>query len=85
MTSEILLTINSLLLGLVGVLLGFVGFFLKDLHKQFKALVDRVNNLYGETTRITTASTLHQDRNDEEIRALKVRVDRLEAKTNNQT
>jgi hypothetical protein len=45
---EIFLLVNSVLVTLLGFLVGIVGFFLKDLHRDFKRLVDRVNTMTGE-------------------------------------
>lgn len=45
---EIFLVVNSVLVSLLGLLVGIVGFFLKDLHRDFKRLVDRVNFMTGE-------------------------------------
>lgn len=46
--TEILLIVNSVLLGVVSILYMVVGYFLKDLHKDFKQLIERVNNLYTD-------------------------------------
>ncbi|MEM0998418.1 MAG: hypothetical protein AAGN35_15265 [Bacteroidota bacterium] len=77
-STEVLLAINSLLLGLTGILLGVVGFFLRDLHRQFKTLVGRVNTLYTELAQVGTQGSLHRETNKEEIANLKLRVNRLE-------
>lgn len=77
-STEVLLAINSLLLGLTGILLGVVGFFLRDLHRQFKTLVGRVNTLYTELAQVGTRGNLHRETNKEEIANLKSRVNRLE-------
>ena len=76
--TELLLIANSLLLGLVGLLLGLVAFFLRDLHRQFNAMVLRVNKLYVELTSLTTTSTVHKEGFEKEFGHLKTRVDRLE-------
>lgn len=47
-TTEILLVINSILLGLIGVLFLSIGYFLKNLHQDFKQMVEKVNTVYGE-------------------------------------
>ncbi len=47
---EIFLIVNSVLVTLLGLFVGIVGFFLKDLHRDFKRLVDRVNSMTGEFT-----------------------------------
>jgi predicted PurR-regulated permease PerM len=46
--TEVLLIINSVLLSIVSILFLIVGYFLKDLHKDFKQLIERVNNLYSD-------------------------------------
>ena len=46
--SKILLIINSLLLALISLLFFVAGYFLQDLHKDFKNLIERVNNLYTD-------------------------------------
>ncbi len=46
--TEILLIINSILLGIVSLMFLVIGYFLKDLHKDFKILIERVNKLYSE-------------------------------------
>lgn len=45
---EILLIINSILLGIVSLMFLVIGYFLKDLHKDFKILIERVNKLYSD-------------------------------------
>lgn len=47
-STEILLVINSILLGLISLLFLLIGYFLKDLHKDFKQMLERVNKLNGE-------------------------------------
>ncbi len=47
-TTDILLIINSILLGLISLLFILIGYFLKDLHKDFKHMVERVNKLHSE-------------------------------------
>ena len=47
-TTEILLVINSILLGLISLLFLLIGYFLKDLHKDFKHMMERVNKVHGE-------------------------------------
>jgi uncharacterized protein Yka (UPF0111/DUF47 family) len=46
--SEILLIINSVLLGIISLMFLVIGYFLKDLHKDFKVLIERVNKLYSD-------------------------------------
>ena len=47
-STEILLVINSILLGLISLLFLLIGYFLKDLHKDFKHMLERVNKLHAE-------------------------------------
>lgn len=47
-TTEVLLIINSILLGVITLLFGLIGYFLKDLHKDFKNMIERVNKLHGQ-------------------------------------
>lgn len=60
MTSiEILLVINSILLGVISLMFVLIGYFLKDLHKDFKHLMERVNKLHSEMhTHITMFENL---------------------------
>lgn len=46
--SEILLLINSVLLAIISIMFLVIGYFLKDLHKDFKTLIERVNKLYSD-------------------------------------
>lgn len=46
--SEILLLVNSILLGIISLMFFVTGYFLKDLHKDFKTLIERVNKLYTD-------------------------------------
>jgi uncharacterized protein Yka (UPF0111/DUF47 family) len=46
--SEILLLINSVLLAVISIMFLVIGYFLKDLHKDFKTLIERVNKLYTD-------------------------------------
>jgi hypothetical protein len=47
---QILLVINSIVLSFLSILFVIVGYFLKDLHRDFKTMVERVNTLYNEHT-----------------------------------
>jgi uncharacterized protein Yka (UPF0111/DUF47 family) len=47
-STDILLVINSILLGLISLLFLLIGYFLKDLHKDFKHMIERVNKLHGD-------------------------------------
>ncbi len=58
-STEVLLVINSILLGLISLTFVVIGYFLKDLHKEFKQMIDRVNKLHGELhTHITMFENL---------------------------
>lgn len=46
--TEALLLINSVLLGIISIMFLVIGYFLKDLHKDFKILIERVNKLYTD-------------------------------------
>ena len=46
--SEILLLANSVLLAIISIMFLVIGYFLKDLHKDFKTLIERVNKLYTD-------------------------------------
>jgi uncharacterized protein Yka (UPF0111/DUF47 family) len=77
-STEILLLVNSLLLGLVSISFVAIGFFFKDLHKDFKSLVERVNNLYME---LNTHVKLFENLSgmyQKQIDRLNQRIDRLE-------
>ena len=46
--TQILLLINSLLLAIISLLFFVAGYFLRDLHRDFKTLIERVNKLYTD-------------------------------------
>ncbi len=46
--TEAFLLINSVLLGIISIMFLVIGYFLKDLHKDFKTLIERVNKLYTD-------------------------------------
>jgi len=81
-STEILLVINSVLLGLISLTFGVIGYFLKNLHKEFKQMIDRVNRLHGELhTHITmfeNLTKLFQRQIDQAIERIK----KLEKKIN---
>ena len=57
--TEILLIINSVFLGVISLLFVLIGYFLKDLHKDFKRMMERVNTLHSELhTHITLFDNL---------------------------
>ncbi|CAN5729855.1 hypothetical protein BH11BAC7_BH11BAC7_21400 [soil metagenome] len=45
---QILLLINSIILSFLSIMFVIIGYFLKDLHRDFKTMVERVNTLYSE-------------------------------------
>lgn len=47
-TTDILLIINSVLLGLISLPFLMIAYFLKDLHKDFKQMMEKVNTLHTE-------------------------------------
>lgn len=47
-STEVLLVVNSILLGLISLAFLIIGYFLKDLHKDFKQMIEKVNNVHGE-------------------------------------
>ncbi len=47
-TTNILLIVNSVLLGLISLPFLIIAYFLKDLHKDFKHMIEKVNQLHGE-------------------------------------
>jgi predicted nucleic acid-binding Zn-ribbon protein len=58
-STEILLVINSILLGVISLMFVLIGYFLKDLHKDFKHLMERVNKQHSELhTHITMFENL---------------------------
>jgi len=77
---EVLLIINSILLSLLALLFGVVTYFLKDLHKEFKKLIEKVNELYSDLhihiTLFDKISSLFEKRIDN----LEQRVEDLEDK-----
>ena len=57
--TQLLLVINSILLGVISLMFVLIGYFLKDLHKDFKHLMERVNKQHAELhTHITMFENL---------------------------
>ena len=83
MSQSVFMLLNSLLLLGVGIMLGMIGFFFKDLHKDFKELVVRVNSLYTELTRHTTQAEINFKNQSEEFKEFKDRVKAIEKKMRN--
>lgn len=62
---QLLLIVNSVLLSFLSVLFIVIGYFLKDLHKDFKTMVERVNTLYNEhNTHVVLSKSFDKDIND---------------------
>lgn len=62
---QLLLIVNSILLSFLSVLFLVIGYFLKDLHKDFKTMVERVNTLYSEhNTHVVLSKSFDQDINN---------------------
>ena len=80
MSQSNFMLLNSFLLLGVGIMLGMIGFFFKDLHKDFKELVIRVNSLYTELTRHTTQAEANYKSQSEDLKEFKERVKALEKK-----
>ena len=79
---QILLIINSVLLGFIGMLFMFIGYFLKDLHKDFTQLIERVNQLNTEVnTRVQLFETIGRFF-QRQINTLNNKVRNLESKVN---
>lgn len=84
---EILLIVNSVLLTFLSVMFIIIGYFLKDLHRDFKQMVERVNNLYSEhKTHVTLSENFESSIDSKvnflqrEVRVLAHRCDKLENK-----
>ncbi len=85
--AEILLIVNSVLLSFVSIMFLIIGYFLKDLHKDFKQMVERVNNLYSEhKTHVSLSENFETSVENKvsflqrELRVLSHRCDKLENK-----
>lgn len=62
---QLLLIVNSVLLAFLSVLFLVIGYFLKDLHKDFKTMVERVNTLYTEhNTHVLVSKAFDQGMNN---------------------
>lgn len=62
---QILLIVNSFLLSFLSVLFLVIGYFLKDLHKEFKTMVERVNTIYTQhNTHVITSQAFDQQINN---------------------
>lgn len=74
---QILLIINSILLSFLSVMFLIIGYFLKDLHKDFKQMVDRVNNLYSDHNTHVSLSQNFDSSIDNKVSYLHRQVKRL--------
>lgn len=79
-TVEILLLVNSGLLGLIGLLFGVVGFFVRDLHKDFKKLAGEVNGIARDQSVHLEGFGILRDLFRKELKKVVNRLDRLEKK-----
>lgn len=77
---ETLLIINSALLGLIGILFGVVGFFVRDLHRDFKTLAAKVNELGKDHHAHLTGTKLIRELLENQVAGLARRVAKLESK-----
>lgn len=77
-STEVLLVLNSILLGVISLLFLGIGYFLKDLHKDFKQMMERVHKLHNE---LNTHVTLFENLTkvfQRQIDSLNERIKRLE-------
>lgn len=77
-STEILLVLNSVLLGVISLLFLGIGYFLKDLHKDFKQMMERVHKMHNE---LDTHITLFENLTklfQKQIDSLKDRIKKLE-------
>lgn len=80
--TEILLIINSVFLGVISLLFVLIGYFLKDLHKDFKRMMERVNTLHAELhTHITLFDNLSK-LFQRQIDSLNERIKKIEKQLN---
>ena len=78
--SENLLLVNSVLLAIISIMFLVIGYFLKDLHKDFKILIERVNKLYTDLyTHINLFDNISK-MFQKQIDTLENRVEQLEEK-----
>lgn len=79
-TIEILLLVNSGLLGLIGLLFGVVGFFVRDLHKDFKELAGKVSGIARDQSVHFEAFGILRELFRKQLKKVLNRLDRLEKK-----
>lgn len=82
---QLLLVVNSILLSFLSIMFLIIGYFLKDLHKDFKQMVERVNNLYAEhNTHVTLSQNFENGIDNKvsylhrQVKKLTLRCDKLE-------
>ncbi len=78
---QILLIVNSVLLSFLSVMFLVIGYFLKDLHKDFKQMVERVNTLYSEHNTHVSLSQNFDTSIDGKVNYLHRQVKRLTQRT----
>ncbi|HTF02843.1 MAG TPA: hypothetical protein VK826_02425 [Bacteroidia bacterium] len=66
-----------MLLSFLSIMFLIIGYFLKDLHKDFKQMVERVNNLYTEHNSHVTNSKSFDSTIDKQVNYLYREVRRL--------
>ena len=82
---QLLLMVNSVLLSLLSVLFVVIGYFLKDLHKDFKTMVERVNTLYSEHNTHVQLSRAFDQQVNERVSTLYRKVKKLQQQGAGQT
>lgn len=73
-TAELLLLINTILTTVTGAMFLIMGYFLKDIHRDFKSLVEKVNQLYADLHSHISLAKQQQ----EEVKRLRDRMTTLE-------
>ena len=74
---EILLVVNSVLLSFLSIMFLIIGYFLKDLHKDFKVMVEKVNTLVSEHKSHVSISETFDTNIDERVNTLQREVHQL--------
>jgi hypothetical protein len=74
---QLLLVINSILLSFLSIMFLVIGYFLKDLHKDFKQMVERVNTLYTDHNTHVSLSQNFDNSIDNKVNYLHRQVKRL--------
>jgi DNA anti-recombination protein RmuC len=81
---QVLLIINSILLSLLSILFVVIGYFLKELHRDFKQVVERVNSLYAEHTRLAGNAQSLEKTLQTQVKALQRRYLKLSKQVKNE-